>query len=139
VVNHVTCSASVQSSILYVHACHPRGALSAHWACRMLSGPWGIVVVLASWPGHPTLIKKKEKTVSQTSVARKKSLRLAYFDDRSRLHNLRYTTTKLIFYIRLFFYSVPQFYIFIMIISLIIFVKKITKFNIYFLMQLQEQ
>jgi len=25
------------------------------------SGPWGIVVVRASWPGHPTLIKKKKK------------------------------------------------------------------------------
>jgi hypothetical protein len=27
----------------------------------MLSGPWGIVVVRASWPGHPIIIKKKEK------------------------------------------------------------------------------
>jgi len=27
----------------------------------MLSGSWGIVVVSASWPGHPTIIKKKEK------------------------------------------------------------------------------
>jgi hypothetical protein len=26
----------------------------------MLSGPWGIVVVRASWPGHPTIIKKKK-------------------------------------------------------------------------------
>jgi hypothetical protein len=26
----------------------------------MLSGPWGIVVVPASWPGHPTIIKKKK-------------------------------------------------------------------------------
>jgi hypothetical protein len=25
----------------------------------MFSGPWGIVVVHANWPGHPTLIKKK--------------------------------------------------------------------------------
>jgi len=58
VVNRVTCSAPVPSSILYVHACHPRGALPAHWACRMFSGPWGIVVVRASWLGHPTLIKK---------------------------------------------------------------------------------
>jgi len=44
-----------------VHACHPRGALPAHWACRMFSGPWGIVVVRVSWLGHPTLIKKKRK------------------------------------------------------------------------------
>jgi hypothetical protein len=26
----------------------------------MLSGLWGIVVVRASWPGHPTIIKKKK-------------------------------------------------------------------------------
>jgi len=25
----------------------------------MFSGPWGIVVVRVSWPGHLTLIKKK--------------------------------------------------------------------------------
>jgi len=64
VVNRVTCSAPVPSSILYVHACHPRGALPAHWACRMLCGPWRIVVVRASWPGHPTLIKKKIDAIS---------------------------------------------------------------------------
>jgi hypothetical protein len=29
VVNRVTCSASVPGSTLYVHACHPRGALPA--------------------------------------------------------------------------------------------------------------
>ena len=29
VVNHVTCSVPVSGSILYVHACHPRGALPA--------------------------------------------------------------------------------------------------------------
>jgi hypothetical protein len=29
VVNRVTCSAPVPDSILYVHACHPRGALPA--------------------------------------------------------------------------------------------------------------
>jgi len=61
VVNRVTCSAPVPSSILYVHACHPRGALPVHWACKMLSGPWRIVVVRASWSGHPTIIKKKKK------------------------------------------------------------------------------
>ena len=58
-VNREVCLAPVPSSILSVHACHPRGVLPAHWACRMFSGPWGIVVVRASWPGHPTLIKKK--------------------------------------------------------------------------------
>jgi len=26
----------------------------------MFSGPWGIVVMRVSWPGHPTLIKKKK-------------------------------------------------------------------------------
>jgi hypothetical protein len=31
----------------------------------MLSGPWGIVVVRASWPGHPTIIKKKKKKNKQ--------------------------------------------------------------------------
>ena len=36
-VNRVTCSAPVPSSILYVYACHPRGALPVYWACRMLS------------------------------------------------------------------------------------------------------
>jgi hypothetical protein len=29
VVNRVTCSVSVPGSILYMHACHPRGALPA--------------------------------------------------------------------------------------------------------------
>jgi len=29
VVNRVTCSAPVSGSTLYVHACHPRGALPA--------------------------------------------------------------------------------------------------------------
>jgi hypothetical protein len=24
----------------HVHACHPRGALHAHWVCRVFSGPW---------------------------------------------------------------------------------------------------
>ena len=24
----------------YLHACHPRGALHAHWVCRVFSGPW---------------------------------------------------------------------------------------------------
>jgi len=59
VVNHVTCSTPVLSSILYVHACHSRGALPAHWACRILSGPWRIVVVRVNWPEHPMIIKKK--------------------------------------------------------------------------------
>jgi hypothetical protein len=27
----------------------------------MSSGPWGIVVVRVSWPGHPTYKKKKKK------------------------------------------------------------------------------
>jgi len=61
VVNRVTCSVPVSSSILYMHVCHPRGALPAHWACRILSGPWGIVVVRVSWPEHLTIIKKKKK------------------------------------------------------------------------------
>jgi len=65
-VNRVTCFAPVPGSILYVHPCHPRGTLPAHWACRMFSGPWGIVVVHVSWPGHPTLIKKKKKRKSWT-------------------------------------------------------------------------
>jgi len=65
-VNRVTCSAPVLSSILYVHVCHSRGALPAHWAYRMFSGPWGIVVVRASWPGHPRLIKKKTYNICQS-------------------------------------------------------------------------
>jgi hypothetical protein len=51
---------AVLSSTLSAYACHLRGALPAHWACRVFSGPWGIVVVRASWSGHPTLIKKKK-------------------------------------------------------------------------------
>jgi hypothetical protein len=59
----------------YVHVCHPRGALPAHWTCRMFSGLWGLVVVRASWPGHSTLIKKKKKVLpieSKTKEACKK-------------------------------------------------------------------
>jgi len=47
---------AVPSSTLSVCVGHPRGALPVLWACRVFSGPWGIVVVRASWPGHPTLI-----------------------------------------------------------------------------------
>ena len=32
----------------------PPRCLTCSWACRMSSGPWGIVVVRVSWPGHPT-------------------------------------------------------------------------------------
>jgi len=32
----------------------PPRCLTCSWACRVSSGPWGIVVVRASWPGHPT-------------------------------------------------------------------------------------
>jgi len=39
---------AVLSSTLSAYACHPRGALPAHWACRVFSGPWGIVMVRAS-------------------------------------------------------------------------------------------
>ena len=52
---------AVLSLIFSVCACHPRGALPAYWAYRVFSGPWGIVMVRASWPGHPTLIQKKKK------------------------------------------------------------------------------
>jgi hypothetical protein len=38
--------------------------LTYSWACRMSSGPWGIVVVCVSWPGHPTWIKKKKNSVT---------------------------------------------------------------------------
>jgi len=35
-----TCSLPLhQGSSFTVHACHPCGALYAHWACRMFSGP----------------------------------------------------------------------------------------------------
>jgi hypothetical protein len=39
----------------------PPRCLTCSWACRMSSGPWGIVVVRVSWPGHPTWIKKKKE------------------------------------------------------------------------------
>ena len=32
----------------------PPRCLTCSWACRMFRGPWGIVVVRVSWPGHPT-------------------------------------------------------------------------------------
>jgi hypothetical protein len=32
----------------------PPRCLTCSWACRVSSGPWGIVVVRVSWPGHPT-------------------------------------------------------------------------------------
>jgi hypothetical protein len=38
----------------------PPRCLTCSWACRMSSGPWRIVVVRVSWPGHPTWIKKKK-------------------------------------------------------------------------------
>jgi hypothetical protein len=38
VVNRVTCSASVPGSTLYVHACHPRGALPAPGLAGCLVG-----------------------------------------------------------------------------------------------------
>jgi hypothetical protein len=55
-------SSFIVSSLTFsTYVCHPRGILSTHWACRVFSGPWGIVVVRASWPEHPTLIKKKSR------------------------------------------------------------------------------
>jgi len=53
-----------------MHACHPHGVLPAHWACRMFSEPWGIVVVRASWPRHPTIIKKKKKVLENPFASR---------------------------------------------------------------------
>jgi ABC-type microcin C transport system permease subunit YejB len=32
----------------------PSRYLICSWACRMSNGPWGMVVVRVSWPGHPT-------------------------------------------------------------------------------------
>ena len=31
---------AVLGSSSHVHVCHPRGALHAHWVCRVFSGPW---------------------------------------------------------------------------------------------------
>jgi len=42
------------SLTFFAYACH------LYWTCRLFSGPWGIVVMRVSWPGHPTLIKKKK-------------------------------------------------------------------------------
>jgi hypothetical protein len=53
-------SSAVLSLTLFVYACHPHDTLLAHWAWRVFSGPWGIVVVRASWLRYPTLIKKKK-------------------------------------------------------------------------------
>jgi hypothetical protein len=41
--------------------------LTCSWACRMSSGPWGIVVVRVSWPGHPCKKKKKKKRRSKVA------------------------------------------------------------------------
>jgi len=40
VVNREACLAPVPSSILYVHACHPRSVLYVSWAYRMFGEPW---------------------------------------------------------------------------------------------------
>jgi len=53
-------SSAVSSSTLYAYTCHFRGILLVHWTCRVFSGPWGLVVVRASWPRYPTLIRKKK-------------------------------------------------------------------------------
>jgi len=39
---------AVPSLTLYAYICHPRGALPAHWVCRVFSGPWEIVMVRAN-------------------------------------------------------------------------------------------
>ena len=48
-----------QGSNLTVHACHLRGALHAHWVCRMFSEPWDY-----SWcaqAGLDTHVNQKKK------------------------------------------------------------------------------
>ena len=65
-----TCSASLLGSILYVHACHPRGVLPAPGLAGCPSEPWGIVVVRVSWPEHPTWIKKKKKKLPKYQLRR---------------------------------------------------------------------
>jgi hypothetical protein len=52
---------TVPSSTLYAYTCYSHSILPVHWAYRVFSGPWGLVVVRANWPRHPTLIKKKLK------------------------------------------------------------------------------
>jgi hypothetical protein len=44
----------------------------------MLSESWGIVVVRASWPGHPTIIKKKRIVYAYANVCTSISL-LSFF------------------------------------------------------------
>jgi hypothetical protein len=56
-----TCSASFSGFDPLRARLSPPRCLTCSWACRMSSGPWGIVVVCLSWPGHPTWIKKKKK------------------------------------------------------------------------------
>ena len=65
VVNCVTCSAPVSGSNPLCVRLSPPRCLTCSWACRVSSGPWGIIVVRASWPGHPTLIKKKKKRIAR--------------------------------------------------------------------------
>jgi hypothetical protein len=83
--------------------CHPRGALPAHWACRMFSGPWGIVVVRVSWLEHPTLIKKIKKMKPHPRRTRFASacnclLRLTIFTQDLCLHRVQNHLTRLVFY-----------------------------------------
>jgi len=61
VANRVTCSAPIPGSNPLCARLSPPRCLTCSWACRVSSGPWELVVVRASWPGHPTLIKKKKK------------------------------------------------------------------------------
>ena len=67
VVNRVTCSVPVPGSNPLCVRLSPPRCLTCSWACRVSSGPWGIVVVRASWPGNPTLIKKKKKKYAAPS------------------------------------------------------------------------
>jgi hypothetical protein len=63
----VTCFVFVSSLIFYMHACHSCGALPVYWACRMLNGPWEIIVIRANWPEYLLIIKNKIKWKRQTS------------------------------------------------------------------------
>ena len=78
VVNRVTCSVPVPGSNPLCVRLSPPRCLTCSWACRVSSGPWGIVVVRASWPGHPTLIKKKKNVTCSIKLIHNSKILVNY-------------------------------------------------------------
>ena len=55
--------ANVPGLIFFVYPItHLRGILPVYWACKMFSGPQGLIMVRGNWSGHSGLSKKKKNT-----------------------------------------------------------------------------